>query len=92
MHVGSQNALALPCALAPESGPLTGRLAARFFLRSGDPAPAFDGSLFAPADDGLAVRGGWGDPARSRARLALAVAAGAGLLAATLAVAGSRRA
>jgi short-subunit dehydrogenase len=92
VHVGGQNALALPYALMPETvGRLAGRLATAFFLRSGDPAPASDGSLFAPVEDGLAVRGGWGEPARSRARLALAAAAGAGLLA-TLAVAGSRRA
>jgi short-subunit dehydrogenase len=93
VHVGAMNALAVPYGLAPEAtGRLAGRLATRFFLRSGAPAPASDGSLFAPVEDGLEVRGGWGEPARSRARLALAAAAGAGLLAATLAVAGSRRA
>jgi short-subunit dehydrogenase len=83
LHVGALHTAALPYAAAPELvGRLAGRLGRTFFLGSGPPAAVTDGSLFAPVAEGTGIRGGWGEPERTRARRALGTAAVLGLAAA----------
>jgi short-subunit dehydrogenase len=82
VHVGAQHAVALPYAAMPERvGRVAGRLGRRFFLESGDPAAACDGSLFEPVRDEMGVHGAWGEPQRTRARRTLTAAALLGLVA-----------
>ena len=56
-------------------GRLAARLSGRFLFRSGPPADATDGGLFATVPAGAEVRGGWGLDERRRARRAVAVGA-----------------
>jgi short-subunit dehydrogenase len=94
VHIGAQHALVAPYALAPELvGRWLGRLGRWFLLESGPRAVAFDGTLFAPVQEGTGVRGGWGVPERHRVgRAALASLVGvAGLSALALALAQARR-
>jgi NAD(P)-dependent dehydrogenase (short-subunit alcohol dehydrogenase family) len=85
-RVGAANAVAaVPFALAPDTtGRLVGRLAGRYLLRSGPPAPATDGGLWeaVPVDE-VVVRGRWGLPQRARARRVAALSGLLGLAGAT---------
>jgi hypothetical protein len=71
--------------LAPgTTGRLAARLGRRFFLHAGTPADPTDGGLSTTRLTDVATRGGWGEPARTRARRA---AGGVGLVAAGAAAA-----
>lgn len=60
VHLGMQQALSVPYALAPETtGRIAGRLWERFLLHSGRSAPRTDGTLFEPVAEGTGIRGGW---------------------------------
>ncbi|MDP9317011.1 MAG: SDR family oxidoreductase [Chloroflexota bacterium] len=78
VYVGALHGVVAPFALMPETtGRLVGRLGAQFFLHSGSPAQATDGSLFEPVEEGTGIHGGWGMPERKQAkRTAVAVIVG----------------
>ena len=96
LHLGAQNALAIPYAVAPEA---TGRAAGpawrRFLTQSGPPAPSTDGTLFDPVAEGTGTRGHWRpDPALVRsltATVALMAALPLGLLALSAGMGARRR-
>jgi len=95
LHLGAQNALAVPYAIAPEA---TGRMAGpawkRFLTQSGTPAPQSDGTLFEPVEEGTGTRGNWRpDPATVTsltASVALLAALPIGLLALAVGMSGRR--
>jgi NAD(P)-dependent dehydrogenase (short-subunit alcohol dehydrogenase family) len=86
-RVGGLHAMAIPYAIARDStGRLVGWLGRRFLLGSGPPADTSDGGLFETVAAGAEVRGGWGIPERARARRAVALAAFASLVGASVAL------
>lgn len=85
LHIGAHHAAAAPYALMPEiTGSLLGRAASWHIEGMGEPAPASDGSLFAPVPAGTGIRGGWRAPQDERAMLGGSTLALAGMLAAGL--------
>jgi hypothetical protein len=80
VRIGAAHALAAPYWMAPDwTGKLIAALGRRFLLQSGPLAPPSSGSLFEPVMDRGRIRGGWGEPERSRAKRNLALVALAGL-------------